>query len=369
MIMEFIKGMDISTLIEQKQYGAKYYDDGVEGDLFDILMNNGCNSVRLRLWNDPYDEDGNAYGAGTNDINKVMALSKRAKAHNMSTLLDLHYSDFWADPGKQNVPKAWRGLGVDELEEAVYKYTVKVMKRLHDEAAAPGMVQVGNEVTNGLLWPTGKKPNYDNIARYISAGIRGVREVDKDVPIMIHLDNGGFNEMYVDWFDNYMTRGEDFDTIGLSYYPFWHGSLDELEFNMNDMAKRYGKKICIAEVSMGFTMEDYRSYEKKPTDELKGMATRPELVENLDYPMTKEGQRDFMIDVMTRVSKVPGGLGFYYWEPGWIPVPNVGWATEAALKYTGEKGPGGNEWANQALFDYEGNALPALKAIRDFTVD
>lgn len=204
--MEFIKGMDISTLIEQKQYGAKYYDDGVEGDLFDILMNNGCNSVRLRLWNDPYDEDGNAYGAGTNDINKVMALSKRAKAHNMSTLLDLHYSDFWADPGKQNVPKAWRGLGVDELEEAVYKYTVKVMKRLHDEDAAPGMVQVGNEVTNGLLWPTGKKPNYDNIARYISAGIRGVREVNKDVPIMIHLDNGGFNEMYVDWFDNYMTR-------------------------------------------------------------------------------------------------------------------------------------------------------------------
>lgn len=364
--MEYIKGMDISTLIEQEACGARYYDHGTEGELLDILKAYGCNSVRLRLWNDPYDENGNPYGAGTNDLAKTIELSKRAKAHDMGVLLDFHYSDFWADPGKQILPKAWKGYDEEALEEAVYTYTIAVMERLHAEGVAPTMVQVGNEITNGLLWPTGKKPQFDNIAKYVSAGIRGVKAVDANVPVMLHLDNGGHNEMYVEWFDNYCQRVEDFDVIGLSYYPFWHGGLEALEFNMHDMANRYGKKICVAEVSMGFTMEDYGSYEKLPEEQRKGMATRPELTETLDYPMTKQGQADFMQDIMTRIAKVPGGLGFYYWEPGWTPVPGCGWANDTALAYIGEKGPGGNEWANQALFDYDGNALPALEVIRDF---
>ena len=366
MTENFIKGMDVSTLIEEEQCGAKYYDNGKEGDLLDILKSYGTNYVRLRLWNDPYDENGNPYGAGTNDIDKTIELSKRAKAHDMGILLDLHYSDFWADPGKQIVPKAWRGKNVKELEEAVYDFTLETMKRLHDEGVPPTMVQVGNEITNGLLWPYDLKPNFDEIALFINAGIRAVRTIDKNVPIMIHLDNGGLNEMYVEWFDNFVKRGEDFDIIGLSYYPFWHGTLDELSFNMKDMAKRYGKKIVVAEVSMGFSMEDYRSYEGRPADELKGMATRPDLLEKLTYPMSKQGQANFMLDVMNRIKEVEGGLGFFYWEPGWIPVPGCGWATEAALEFTGEKGPGGNEWANQALFDYDGNTLPALSTIKNF---
>ena len=363
----YIKGMDVSSLLEEEACGAKYYDHGIEMDLFDILEKYGVNSVRIRLWNDPYDEKGNPYGAGTNDLEKTIILAKRAKAHGMSWLLDLHYSDFWADPGKQTVPKAWRDFSVEEMEQAVYEYTVAVLQRLTQEGVAPNLVQVGNELTNGLLWPTGKKPEYDNLARYISAGIRGVKMVNPGIPIMIHLDNGGLNEMYVDWFEHYMERGEDFDIIGFSYYPFWHGTLEQLEFNMRDMARRYGKRLVVAEVSMGFTMEDYRSREGKPLDELKGMATKPELTENLDYPMTREGQADFMQDIMKRIASVHGGEGFYYWEPAWIPVPGCGWASEEALAYTGEKGPGGNEWANQALFDYDGNALPALEVIRDFT--
>jgi arabinogalactan endo-1,4-beta-galactosidase len=361
---EFIKGMDISTLMEEEACGAKYYDHGKQGDLLEILKNYGVNSVRLRLWHNPYAEDGSPYGAGTNDLDKTIHLARRAREAGMGFLLDIHYSDFWADPGKQNVPKAWRGLGVEELEQEVYNYTKYVMRMLHGLNVPPTMVQVGNELTNGLLWPTGKKPEFDNMARYLNAGIRGVRDIDKDVPVMLHLDNGGFNEMYVEWFDNFMKRGEPFDVIGFSYYPFWHGTLDQLEYNMRDMARRYKKELVIAEVSMGFSMEDYRSYEK--SEELKGMATRPELVENLEYTMTPQGQADFMKDIMTRISSVPGGRGFYYWEPAWIPVPGCGWATEAALEYTGEKGPGGNEWANQALFDYDGNALPALETIRDF---
>lgn len=362
----FIKGMDVSTLLEEEACGAKYYDHGREADLFDILKNYGVNSIRLRLWNDPYDEEGNPYGAGTNDLETTIALARRAKEHGMGWLLDLHYSDFWADPGKQIVPKAWRGLDEAGLEQAVYDFTAEVMRRLEKEELLPSMVQVGNELTNGLLWPTGKKPEYDNIARYLNAGIRGVRLVDRQVPIMIHLDNGGLNEMYVDWFEHFMERCEPFEIIGLSYYPFWHGNMEQLEFNMRDMAGRYGKQLVVAEVSMGFTMEDYRDREKLPREELKGMATRAELVENLEYPMSPQGQADFMQDIMTRIRSIPGGAGFYYWEPAWIPVQGCGWANEAALRYTGEKGPGGNEWANQALFDYDGNALPALEVIRDF---
>ncbi|MDE6700396.1 MAG: glycosyl hydrolase 53 family protein [Acetatifactor sp.] len=362
----FIKGMDVSTLLEEEACGAKYYDHGREADLFDILKNYGVNSIRLRIWNDPYDEKGNPYGAGTNDLEKTIILARRAKEHGMGWLLDFHYSDFWADPGKQIVPKAWRGLDEAGLEQAVYDYTVEVMKRLEKEELLPSMVQVGNELTNGLLWPTGKKPEYDNMARYINAGIRGVRFVDRQVPIMIHLDNGGLNEMYVDWFEHFMERCEPFEIIGLSYYPFWHGTMEQLEFNMRDMARRYGKQLVVAEVSMGFTMEDYRDREKLPKDELKGMATRAELVEHLEYPMSPQGQADFMRDIMTRIQSISGGAGFYYWEPAWIPVYGCGWANEAALIYTGEQGPGGNEWANQALFDYDGNVLPALEIIRDF---
>lgn len=374
---EFIKGMDISTLIEQEQCGAKYYNHGKEGDLLAILKEYDVNSVRLRLWNDPYGNNGEPYGAGTNDLEKTIQMAKRAKKLGMSFLLDIHYSDFWADPGKQIPPKAWRGMSEPELEKAVYDFTLDTMKRLREEGVAPDLVQVGNELTNGLLWPTGRKhgkgePGYeeafDAIAAYINAGIRGVRAVDGDIPVMIHLDNGGFNAMYREWFDHFMERGEEFQIIGFSYYPFWHGTLEELEYNMKDMAERYHKEIIVAEVSMGFTMEDYAGYEKLSPELRKGMATRPELVEKLPYPMTPEGQSAFMQDIMGRIASVNGGRGFYYWEPGWIPVPGCGWATAEALAYTGEKGPGGNEWANQALFDYEGNALPALETIKNFTV-
>ena len=363
---DYIKGVDLSVVAEVEELGAKYYDNGVQGDIFDILKNYGVNSVRLRLWNDPYTEDGVPYGAGTNDLEVYKKLSKRAMDHGMSILLDYHYSDFWADPGKQRVPKAWRGMDADQLEQAVYDYTRETLLEMKDAGVLPQLVQVGNELTNGLMWPLGQKPEYDNIAKFVSAGIRAVRSVDSDIPVMIHLDNGGNNPMYVDWFDHYMERGENFDIIGMSYYPFWHGTMKELETNMRDMADRYGKKIVIAEVSMGFTMEDYADYEKLGPDDRKGYATKPSLVENLDYPMTPEGQAEFMNDIMKLIDDVPGGDGFYYWEAGWIPVPGSGWATEGALSYIDESGPCGNEWANQALFDYDGHALPALKTIRDY---
>ncbi len=366
--MKYMKGADVSTLKEVESLGGKFYDHGIQKDLFDILKDYDFNAVRLRLWNDPYTEAGEPYGAGTNDLETTIELAGRALSHGMEVLLDLHYSDFWADPGKQRVPKAWRGMDAAGLEKAVFEFTRDTLLRLKEAGAYPTLIQVGNELTNGMLWPLGQKPNYVNLARFVSAGIRGVRAVDQDMPVMLHLDNGGNNAMYRDWFDHYMEWGEDFQIIGLSYYPFWHGTLEDLKNNMNDLAVRYGKELVIAEVSMGFTMEDYADYEKLGPHERKGYATKPTLVEKIQFPMTKEGQKDFMNAVLDVIGQVPDhkGKGFFYWEAGWIPVPGSGWATPGALEYIEEKGPCGNEWANQALFDYEGNALPALEAIRDY---
>ncbi|MCM1143419.1 MAG: glycosyl hydrolase 53 family protein [Blautia sp.] len=368
--MEFLKGMDISSLKEVESLGGRFYDHGVEKDVLDILKSYGANAVRLRLWNDPYSEDGKPYGAGGNDLPTTIELTKRALAKGMEVLLDFHYSDCWADPGKQRVPKAWRGMNLEQLEKAVYDYTKETLETLKEENAFPSLVQVGNEVSNGLLWPYGRTPDYDSMIKLLNAGIRGVRAVDKDIPIMMHLDNGGNNALYREWFDHFMEKGEDFQIIGLSYYPFWHGTLDDLSNNLNDIALRYGKELMLAEVSMGFTMEDYASYEKLEPHERKGMATRPALVGKVPYPMTKEGQKAYLEDLFARMKKVPGNKvsGFFYWEAAWIPVPGSGWGSEEAIAYMEEKGPGGNEWANQALFDYDGNALPALEAIRDFTV-
>lgn len=365
----FIKGMDISTLIELEKLGVDYKDkEGNSRELLAVLKEYGVNAVRIRVWNDPYDENGVSYGAGTNDLKTAIQLAKRVKDAGMQILLNLHYSDFWADPGKQFVPKAWRGYCVEQLEEAVYHFTKEVLEAFKENNCFPDMFQVGNELSNGLLWPYGKVPNWDNIARFINAGIRASREVKKDLPLMVHLDNGGNNELYREWFDHFMEKGEDFEVIGLSYYPFWHGSLSALENNMNDIAKRYGKDLVVAEVSMGHTMEDYSEYEKLTPKQRKGMATKPSLVEKIEYPMTEQGQADFMEDFLNRISNVSDqkGCGFYYWEPGWIPVAGSGWATEASLSYIEDKGPCGNEWANQALFDYKGNPLAALDIIKDF---
>ncbi len=398
----WITGMDLSTLQAVEENGGKFFDNGQQADAMEILQGYGMNLVRLRLWNDPFDENGNSYGAGGGDIETTLALAKRAKKLGVGWLLDFHYSDFWADPGKQRVPKAWRGMNEKELEQAVYEYTLQILNRCREEDIVPQMVAVGNELSNGLLWPSGQLPPdrkqalpdqalehaYQNVAAFVSAGIRAVRDFEKGqdfgigsdiveeaalaaapvnkIPVMLHLDNGGNNALYRSWFDHYFANGgEDFEYIGLSYYPFWHGTLDMLQNNMNDIAKRYGKKLIVAEVSMGFTMEDYAAYEHLASGERKGMATKPEIAAKVPYPMTPQGQADFMRDCIRVIRQVPDGLGcgFIYWEPAWLPVPNVGWANAASCAYIQEPGPYGNEWANQALFDYEGNALPALQVI------
>ncbi len=364
-----IKGMDISTLTEVESCGGKFYKNGVQGDALEILKSYGANMIRLRLWNDPFDENGNSYGAGGCDLETILKLAKRVKNAGLEWMLVLHYSDFWADPGKQTPPKAWKSLDADGLEKAVYEYTLQTLKKFQAEGVSPAIVSVGNEITNGFLWPHGKTPDFSNIARFVNAGLRAVKEVDPDAKTMIHLDNGGRNDLYRNWFDNYFKEGGmQFDYIGLSYYPFWHGTMQGLRDNMNDIAVRYNKDLIITETSTAFTFESYSKYEKLEEDQRKGGGAKVSMEDRLEYPVTPEGQSDFIKAVMETVSQVPNGhgKGVFWWEPAWVPVPGSGWANKAGWEYVNEKGPGGNEWANQALFDYEGNALPALETIRTF---
>lgn len=365
-------GMDCSSLEEVEQCGGRFFDIGNEEDCMRILKNYGTNLIRLRLWNNPYSESGEPYGGGTNDFLRTVRLARRAAELGMDWLLDFHYSDFWTDPQKQFLPKAWSGMSSKELEQETYCYTKETLQSLKKQKLLPNMVAVGNEITNGLLWPNGKKPEFAEIARLVSAGIRAVREVSEETLVMIHLDNGGRNDIYREWFDHYFSHGgEDFDMIGLSYYPFWHGSLDDLQNNMNDLAQRYGKALIVAETSMVFTLEDYFSKAEREAAVGRGLAVTTELATRVPFPMTPEGQADFLSALMKKIREVPGqlGRGFIYWEPAWLPVEGSYWSFQSGCEYIGETGSGGNEWANQALFDYRGNSLPALKTIRDFCLN
>ena len=383
---DWIKGADISSLPEVEAAGGRFYDlpdalplgercpEGAdEGKLpeqsaLEILKNRGVNLIRLRLWNDPYDEHGRPYGAGTNDLPRTAALARRCKALELPWLLDFHYSDFWADPGKQFPPKAWKGLDAEALAQAVYDYTFDTLQLLKREGLMPAMVAVGNEISNGLLWPVGQVPNWADIARLVSAGIRAVRAVDPGIKTMLHLDNGGWYGLYRSWFDSYFINGgADFDCIGLSWYPVWHGKLEALQDNLHKLAGYYGKPTLIAETAAPFTLEECCGREGLRPDQKKGLAANPMNASSLAWPASPEGQSRFLRDLWSVIRSTPKELcrGFIWWEPAWLPVPGAEWSKPAGLAYTQEKGPGGNEWANQCLFDYDGKALPALRTLEE----
>ncbi len=356
--MDFIKGADISMTKELEEHGAVYRWKGEERDLFEILKLSGVNLIRLRLWNNPYSEKGEKYGGGTNDLNTVMELAERAAGQNMKIMLDFHYSDFWADPAKQVKPKQWETLGKEELEKAVYQYTKDTLEELRRNKILPSYVQVGNEITNGFLWPEGRVENTETMARLLEAGIRAVRETDPKIKIMLHLDFGTDNELYRRWFGNIEQYHLDFDLIGMSYYPFWNGSLDLLVDNMNDISSRFGKDIVIAETSIGYT-----------TDALgcTGMVFSEELEKASGYPATQEGQMSFLRDLCAAVRRVKEerGKGIIYWEPGWLPIPECAWASPTGCAYVKDTSETGNSWGNQALFDCEGNANQALEHLKN----
>jgi beta-galactosidase len=242
-------GADISFLPQLEDRGMKFSDNGVQKDPMVIMKDHGFNYIRLRIFNDPARDSGYSPKKGFCDLEHTKQMAKRIKAAGMKFLLDFHYSDYWADPGKQYKPAAWRNLSFDELKKALYDYTRKVIQELKDQGTTPDMVQVGNEINHGMVWPEGNVSHVDSMAQLIAAGIAAVKAVDPSVIIMLHVALGGQNDESVFFMDQAMKRKLHFDVIGLSYYPKWHGALDDLRDNMNDLLRRYNKDIIVVEYS------------------------------------------------------------------------------------------------------------------------
>ena len=242
-------GADISFLPQLEDRGMKFFDNGVQKDPILIMKDHGFNYIRLRIFNDPARDSGYSPKRGFCDLEHTKQMAKRVKDAGMKLLLDFHYSDYWADPGKQYKPAAWRNLLFEELKKALYDYTKKVIQELKDQGTTPDMVQIGNEINHGLVWPEGNVSNVDSMAQLIAAGVAGVKTVDPSIVIMLHIALGGQNDESVFFINQVLARKVHFDVIGLSYYPKWHGTLDDLRDNMNDLLRRYNKDLIVVEYS------------------------------------------------------------------------------------------------------------------------
>ncbi|WP_240647212.1 glycoside hydrolase family 53 protein [Paenibacillus nanensis] len=341
----FINGMDISFIDEVESEGGSYFLNGVKGDVIAIMKESGVNAARLRIWNEPV--------GGYCNVERTMKIAQRIKAAGMHFLLDFHYSDRWADPANQWKPKAWEGLSYEDLCEAVGTYTREVLVMLKAAGAAPDTVQIGNEVTPGMLWNDGKvdgeydtDEQWDKFTRLLKSGIQGAKDALPDVKIMIHIDRGGDHASSRKFFDRMLKHGVEFDRIGQSYYPWWHGTLDDLRRNLTALAELYGKPINVVETAYPWTLE-------KP----EGMPVIVEKDEQLHagYPATVEGQAQYLRDFIAIVRGVPGGLGdgFYWWEPAWIPSKKE-WSVGHP-----------NNWSNLTLFDFRGEKLASMDVLKE----
>ena len=250
---DFIMGADISSVLSLEKSGVKFYDyDGNEGDLFDILKQSGINYVRVRIWNDPFDENGNGYGGGNCDIEAACEIGKRAADAGLKLLADFHYSDFWADPSKQMCPKAWQGMEIEEKSQALYDYTKECMNKLNAAGADVGMVQLGNE-TNGMM--SGEKI-WMNIYYLMDAGSRATREVLPDALVAVHFTNPESSDNMLNYASKLKYYKLDYDVFASSYYPYWHGTLENLTSVLKTVSETYGKKVMVAETSYAYTLED-----------------------------------------------------------------------------------------------------------------
>lgn len=364
-----ILGVDCSTYLEEIEHGAKYYNGDIEIDPVEALRNNGVSVVRLRLWADPYSPNGVKYLAGTCDLNCFIKTAKLFLSKGYRIMLDIHYSDFWADPGKQFIPKSWKERDVEAMSLRVYSYTCEVLKRIADEEIPLAYIQIGNEITNGMLWPIGKltenvdgtRGNYDSLIRLLNAGIRACRELTPSTELVIHLERSHDQAVYNEFFDQMIKSNVDFDIIGMSYYPYWHGNFEQFFANVEN-CKKYRKKIMAVELGYAFTLEDY--IQENGVGGIQ-LVINDDNAGELDivsrYPISRDGQAKFVHDYL--VLAADHGLdGVFWWEPLWIPGDGICWASPEAKDYIQEthKPSCRNEWANQCLFDYDGKMLPSF---------
>ncbi|MFM9703076.1 glycoside hydrolase family 53 protein [Streptomyces galilaeus] len=330
-----IKGADISSLPKSEAKGGVYKTaSGTTGDPVTILKNAGMNYARLKVWVNPAD--------GYNNKARVLAAAKRVKAAGQKLLVDFHYSDTWADPGAQSKPSAWAGHSYSQLKTDVYNHTYDVLNALKAQGTTADMVQVGNEINGGMLWNEGSTSNWGQLAGLLNSGYDAVKAVNSSTPVALHLAKGGDLTGTRWWFDSAVSNGVKFDTIGLSFYGYWHGTLADFQTTLDDAASRYGKPVFVAETAYPFRLDSDDSFENI-------IDLSSELVAG--YPATPAGQLAWMNSVASIVEAVPNGrgLGVFYWEATWTAVNGNGWDPADAAS--------GNGWENQALFGYDDRAL------------
>ena len=363
---DFILGVDASSVIAEEESGVKYYDfNGQEQDVFATLASSGVTHIRVRVWNHPYDADGNGYGGGNNDIEKAVEIGRRAAQYGMKLIVDFHYSDFWADPGKQMVPLAWADMDLEEKSEALYEYTAESLEKLNEAGAAVGMVQLGNETNGAMCGET----DWDSIIALMAAGSRAVREQCPEALVAVHFANPERDGAYADYARR-LDEGElDYDVFASSYYPYWHGTLGNLTSVLSQVANTYGKKVMVMETSYAYTLED-TDFSGNTIAEDSGVAK--------DFPYTVQGQANEIRDVIDTVAHIDNGIGVVYWEGAWITVGGDSWETNAAIweehgsgwasRFAADYDPddagqyyGGCAVDNQALFDAQGHPLPSLQ--------
>ena len=363
---DFILGMDASSVLAEEASGVTYYNfAGEEQDVFQTLAENGVTHIRVRVWNHPYDAEGHGYGGGNCDIETAVEIGKRAAKAGLSLIVDFHYSDFWADPGKQMAPLAWKDMDIETKTEALYQYTRESLETLKRAGVKVGMVQIGNE-TNGAL--CGEK-TWFNIQFLMAAGSKAVREVYPKALVAVHFANPENAEAYASWASKLDYYKLDYDVFATSYYPYWHGTLDNLAAVLTDINRTYGKKVMVMETSYAYTDED--------TD-FSGNTIGAGGGVNKPFPYTVQGQANSVRSVAETVAGVPGGIGVCYWEGTWISVGQnsweensakwekygSGWASSYAAAYDPEdagKWYGGCAVDNQAFFDPSGHPLESLK--------
>lgn len=335
---EFIKGVDLSTLLQIEENGGLFKENGLVKDPIQIFRGHDVNYVRLKIWHNPTTD--------YNNLSKILQIAQRIKEHGLKYLLDFHYSDTWADPANQTKPKAWVGLSFDELKDSIYSYTKSVVKKLKNNGILPNIIQIGNEIICGFLWNDGRicdefnnQSNWQNFTDLLKEAIRGVREIvpsTDSLQIMIHIDRGADNFGSRWFFDNLLYYKINFEIIGLSYYPWWHGSLSDLQNNLIDLSERFKKKIVIAETAYPWTL-----MWNDNTNNLVGSSNQ--LLDG--YEATIAGQKKFLLDVINITKNVSNGYGVFYWEPDWISTQTFG-----------------SPWENLALFDFSSEILPSVNA-------
>ena len=318
----YMIGADLSFMKQAEDMGVVFKENNQPKQCIQIFKEHGYNWIRLRLFNNP--------DRLPNNLQYTIASAKEAKQAGFKFLLDYHYSDTWADPAKQFLPKAWEGKTHKELVDSVFEFTKRTIIAFRDSSVLPDMVQIGNEVINGMLWPDGKLPeNWDNFAQLIQAGINGVFAGcgnNTHPRIMIHIDQGGNKINTKNFFDKLNSYGVQYDVIGQSYYPWWHGSILDLRECLNFAANEYKKDVVVVETAYNWTSTEYK---KKAAP----------------FPETPEGQKEFLEEVNRVVLNVPDGrgIGVFWWEPAVA------------------------RWGTRSFFDANGNVLPVITVFDKFT--